>query len=149
MVQILLGGGKYTIIDPEDFPRVSGMRWRYLNGYAHNHEVGYMHRFLLGVPKGMVVDHKNQVKLDNRRANLRRCKHAENIQAAASWKHNTSGQRNVYWHKASKKWMVRFKAFGQDHYLGLYRVKKDAITVAALAARRLFGDFCNEQSYRG
>lgn len=81
------GGGKkyYALIDAEDFERVSRFRWTVtdcsrhgtLKLYARRSEWNgissrtvYLHRFIMGEPFGLVVDHENGDGLDCRRANM-------------------------------------------------------------------------------
>ena len=43
------------------------------------------------------------------------------------WKHNKSGYRNVYWHKAAKKWDVNFCINGKTTHIGMFINIEDAI----------------------
>ena len=69
-------------VDDSDYELLSKYRWNYTNGYAQgkvNGKLIGMHRFIMRTPKGMVTDHINHDTLDNRRANLRICTHAQNM----------------------------------------------------------------------
>ena len=65
-----------------------------------------------------VVDHKNNIRTDNR---------LENLQITTN-RHNASKDRNGYtsdyvgvcWHKAAKKWLCQIHHKGERIYLGLY-----------------------------
>lgn len=76
MREILIKGGSVALVDDEDFEKVAARTW-YLgrNGYAHRRMYGvthYMHHMVVGKPPaGMVTDHANRNRLDNRRCNLR------------------------------------------------------------------------------
>lgn len=87
-VRIPLGKcGLFALIDDDDAPLVSQFVWglkrhpageRYF--YAGKQKPhALMHRMIVNAPKGVVVDHINGDRLDNRKANLRLCTHTENI----------------------------------------------------------------------
>jgi hypothetical protein len=81
MKRILLENtGRYTIVDDEDYKMVMsfGKWYEKDNGYAvkktrvkgKNVNIR-MHRLVTEAPEGLVVDHINGDKLDNRQSNLR------------------------------------------------------------------------------
>lgn len=100
--------------------------------YARRHRI-HMHRFLLGAPTGMDVDHVNGNTLDNRRANLRLVTRSENAQnrAPGSFR-GQSGIPNVHWNKALGLWVARVKVNGRS----AVKYSKD-IEIAARYAREL------------
>jgi len=77
------GGNIFALIDDEDFEKVDQYTWHLSeSGYAMGNcpKMASMHRFLMQpIPKGLVVDHINHNRTDNRRVNLRVCTHAENM----------------------------------------------------------------------
>jgi shikimate kinase len=97
-VEIQLNNGFKTIIDSEDFEKVSKFRWTAMankkekscNVYARGGGVYicektgkkrdmFLHRFLLNAPKNRLVDHINGNSLDNRKSNLRLANHSQNL----------------------------------------------------------------------
>lgn len=67
-----------TIFDLEDMKRISAFRWGAGAGYVRRKNPNappsgiLLHRWLMEpVPKGLVIDHLNRDKLDNRKKNLR------------------------------------------------------------------------------
>ena len=70
-----------ALVSDEDFEWLNQFEWYWFNGYAVRFE-GLrrfaMHREIIIPNPGMVVDHKNQNRLDNRRENLRECTQSEN-----------------------------------------------------------------------
>lgn len=78
MKKLKLSTGQYAIVDDEDYEKLSISFWCLSSGgYARRGTktkgkttTHYMHRELLGYPKGC-VDHINGNKLDNRKSNLR------------------------------------------------------------------------------
>ena len=74
--------GEEFFFDEEDFEEVSGHCWLILkNGYVScglDGKTVTLHRFLMSPPQGMVIDHINHNKADNRRSNLRICTVSEN-----------------------------------------------------------------------
>jgi len=66
--------GLFAIVDAADYEWLSRYRWFLCGaGYAARHAPGktiLMHREIMQAPAGMVVDHINGNRLDNRRCNL-------------------------------------------------------------------------------
>jgi hypothetical protein len=93
-LEIHLSRGQVAVIDASDYPVVSAFRWyatpstvanRYYAAARVRTADGrpttvYMHRLIVGAPKGKEVDHLNHDTLDNRRANLRVGSHRDNMQ---------------------------------------------------------------------
>lgn len=93
MKKIKLTQGKYALVDNEDFKRLNKWHWqadkyKKLRYYAirGTERLGvrrkiYMHREILGLKYGnkFEADHINHNTLDNRRKNLRKCTHQENL----------------------------------------------------------------------
>jgi hypothetical protein len=65
-----------ALVDDADHDRVAAVRWREEHGLAvasGRRPRCTMHRFILGVPPGQTVYHRNRDTLDNRRENLLVC----------------------------------------------------------------------------
>lgn len=103
--------GEEILIDKDDLSRVQRFYWNIdSNGYvvaSVNGNQQYLHRYILNVEKGDIIDHLNQNKLDNRKKNLRVVPHRVNLL-------NNAGTC-VF--EATGGWFVRV---GQE-YLGYYR----------------------------
>lgn len=69
-------------ISKEDLDKCKNIRWQTNGQYvkeATSKHVNYLHRFIIGeIPNGLVVDHINRDKYDNRRQNLRVVTRSEN-----------------------------------------------------------------------
>lgn len=70
--------GNKTIIDTVDLHKIKPFYW-YLDsrGYFSGGKTS-LHRFITDCPKGIVVDHINHDKTDNRRSNLKLCSQKDN-----------------------------------------------------------------------
>lgn len=88
----------------------------------------FLHRFLLDAPDDMVVDHIDQNPLNNRRSNLRVVTQQINS-ANRNYpnKNNSSGKKNVRWHKQANKWQAYLRENNKFISLGLYEDINDAV----------------------
>jgi hypothetical protein len=156
MKTIELTKGKVAIVDDEDYEGLASVRWHTSNsGYAkRNNPISqreilgfceFMHRRIMGLPgkSKLEVDHINGDPLDNRKANLRICTHAENLRNQKMKKHNRSGLKGVHFHKQSGRWRSIIKVEGKSISLGLFETKDLAHQAYCDAAKRFFGEFAN------
>jgi hypothetical protein len=133
----LIGRSQSAIVDEEDLPLISGVRW-YLHtaGYAYNRRRGIlMHQLIVPCQE---IDHKNRNRLDNRRGNLRPCSHAQNLMNRPS-AGGTSRHKGVRLFKG--KWVAEITALGKREYLGYFRCEGEAAQAYNRAALRLHGEF--------
>lgn len=92
-------------------------------------------------PEGMVRDHINGNKLDNRRSNIRFILPQENAKNRSKGKNNASGQVGVSWRKNEKKWMAKITVDGKELSLGYFLSKEDAIAARKQAEIKYFGEY--------
>jgi len=102
----------------------------------------FLHRFIMGDPKGKFVDHKFGNHFDNRRENLRICEGCENSRNTKLFATNTSGYRGVT--RRGKKWEANIKCNNRLKYLGRYSTPEEASAVYEETAKKLFGEFHRE-----
>ncbi len=118
-----------AVIGERDFFTVSKYRWYIKDGYAITSIGGKrikMHHLILGKPPhGMVVDHRNRERMDNRRANLRTIMqrgNAKNMMGAGVRKHG-------------KGWEAAICHDYKQIYLGTFPTKAEA-RAAYMAAKQ-------------
>jgi len=152
---INLGNGHKAIVDIEDLPGLSKLRWfagkrgnTYYAATSENNEtLGkkiYMHHKVMGrSPAGMEIDHINGNGLDNRKENLRFCTHQQNLQARRKKNPNASSQyKGVHWSKDKKRWRTIIRRIdGKREHLGYFNSELDAAKAYDKAALEMFGEF--------
>lgn len=135
----------YAIIDLEDIDTCKLYKWHISHyGYVIGSNGGKqvkMHRLLLKVSDSKMTDHKNDIKHDNRRSNLRICSCSENNKNLKKRKSNTSGYKGVFYIKSVDKWMAQIMKDYKGIYLGLFKNKDDAAKAYNNKATELFGEF--------
>lgn len=144
MKQIKLTKGLYALVDDEVFGLLSNQNWSVSKAqsnlfYAANDKYGLMHRFIMGNPIGMEIDHINGNGLDNRKENLRICSHQQNMINRKMHKNNTSGFRGVY--LDGNRWRAQIKVMGKMLRLGSFIKKEDAAVAYINAANIYFKEF--------
>lgn len=116
------GDGKFAIVDDDIYHK-------YKNHKMHCSPRGYvifghnkvLHREIMTPPKGMVVDHKNHNKLDNRRCNLRVCTYSDN--------NKNRKCKNYFWDNTHKYWVVTMRKNGKCHSR-IYHSEEEAKKIA-------------------
>ena len=107
-----VGRGLYAEIDAEDFEKVSKFKWgHWRDGRAKYAGSGKMengkwvtismHRLIMGFPKKKVIDHRNNIGLDNRKSNLRVASYSQNCQNRRTQHLNSTGYKGV-WRNGAK-----------------------------------------------
>lgn len=89
------------------------------------------------------VDHRNGVRDDNRRDNLRAATRSQNSMNRGPARTNTSGRKGVTWNKHSKKWMASIKAGGRGKTLGHFGDLDAAAQAYQQAAVQFHGEFAH------
>jgi len=152
--RIPLTQGKFAIVDPQDYERLSKHKWqasRFPRSYYATRCVSIgngrqknipMHRDIIKIEDGFCCDHINHNGLDNRKVNLRQASRAQN-----SWnkrkqrgKHS-SKHKGVSWFKRENKWQARIQANGRKIFLGSYKNQIDAAKAYDEAAKLYYKDF--------
>lgn len=138
-----------AIVDIEDFERISRLNWYAMwnrgakQFYAANKTRGrgtiLMHRMILRCKKKEEVDHKNHDTLDNRKENLRKCKHFQNACHKRKSAINTSGFKGVSWHDG--RWRARIQINGRTIPIGRFRNAADAALAYNKKAKEIHGEF--------
>lgn len=114
----------------------------YVRGTSSDRSYIYLHRMLLGFPKGKQVDHINGNGLDNRRANLRVCSATQN---AANRQPNISksSPKGIHFEAWSKRWRAQISKDGIQYKLGRFDTMEDASRAYAKKAKELYGEFAH------
>lgn len=142
MAIIYLYGGEEALVDDDDFDELSRYKWhKHGGGYAqrlvytyiskgkYNKRSVLMHRHIMEPVDGLVVDHINRDRLDNRRGNLRVITQAQNVFNKGIQSNNKSGYRCIHWDINRRRWVVQVKILGKNSNLGRYKSIDDAIRV--------------------
>lgn len=153
MKEISITKGKVTIVDDEDFERLSKNKWFLLGRYVARNKPRsdndgkqkplMMHRFILGVEGKEVVDHIDGDPLNNRKSNLRICRQRENSRNRSVGLNSKSGYKGV--HLVSRnRWRAYITYNYQRIHIGYFKEKRDAIIAYNKAAKKYFGSFAKE-----
>ncbi len=145
---IPLTQGKFTIVDGEDYERLSKYKWHVINAprtsYAGRHVKGRvvrMHRQILNGPGHLFVDHRDNNGLNNRRSNLRPCTNTENTRNRRGVRNTSSRYKGVYWSKYHNKFKACINADGKRYHLGHFKSEIAAAKAYDKKAIELFGEF--------
>lgn len=145
-----LSSGEFFIFDLDDYEKIKDVTWvKGTKGYIVGKTKGdrksiRVHRIIMNCPKGMVVDHINHNKLDNRKSNLRICTVGQNNLNKCPYS-NRSEKTGVSWYR--NKWRVSITINKQDIYLGRYDKYEDAVQVRLDAEQKYFGEFAYTNNY--
>lgn len=147
MKYITLSQDRQTIVDDEDYEELSKYKWHTANGYVVRHVSSkpdireYMHRAVNKTPVGLVTDHINGDKLDNRRSNLRAATVSQN--GANTLKRRSYGNfsKGVSLHRKTGLWRARLQVKGKPVMCKYFKTPEEARVAYQQAAKKLFGEF--------
>ena len=149
MKQLELTKGFQTIIDDDDFDKVSQYKW-YVNSDGYAVRNGYLnkkrvtvrlHRFIMNAGPDQLIDHVNKNRLDNRKSNLRFASKSENAINSKLSNRNSTGYSGVSRVKNSSKYRARIRVNSKEIYLGLFSTVQEASEAYNEAAKQYFGKF--------
>jgi dephospho-CoA kinase len=139
-----------ALVDRVDAGRVSEYQWRLdiSHGYVYtstkredgSHEKIYLHRFIMNPPKGLVVDHRNRVKTDNRRSNLQVVTQQVNAMYQKRKPHKASGYIGVRPSNKGSKWRSSIMTGRREISIGRFNNRHDAALAYNEKATELLGD---------
>lgn len=131
--KVLLSKGAFALVDSEDYEYLTQWRWHlHIGGYAvrkdgrvsNRDKTIYMHKEINKTPDGMVTDHINRNRLDNRRENLRTVSYSGNGLNKTCKYLSQSGYRHVYFVKKRannpKPYEAKIKRGGITKTLGYF-----------------------------
>ena len=136
-VPIFTGDGLFTawaLIDEQDAFIVFKRRWHLSDGgYPESGRNLLMHKLIMRgrTGHGLVVDHINRDKLDNRRCNLRAVtpkQNARNLSGRSEWRGRPASSpfRGVSWSPTKNKWRAHARTAGKQIHLGYFKDEASA-----------------------
>lgn len=134
----------WFIVDDEDYADLCRYRWVMLDGYAkanHGHRQR-MHRYIMSKRRcldGLVIDHADGNRTDNRKANLRVATRSENRANTGKYRNNQSGYKGV--RKYGQYWYAEIKKDGQYEWIGSFATPQAAAFAYDQRAIFLYGEF--------
>ena len=153
--EIIIKSGDIILVDDDEFKWLSKGNWS-LNQHGYvignvklpngKRVSGSLHRILMNPPKGMEIDHKNNIKLDNRKDNLRICTKQENmrnrkIQSKYAKKKTSSKYKGVTWKKATLSWCVQISYDNENKHVGLFSNEDAAANAYNYYAKKFYKEF--------
>ena len=141
---------KEFIFDLLYFEKVKQYDWISNCGYIQAKSNGVrLHNLIMDFePKigiDLEVDHINRIPTDNRKENLRVCRHKENIRNVGIRKNNKSGVTGVHFDISKNKWVAHIKYNYKDITLKSSKNKDDCIIARLRAEKLYFGEFAPQK----
>lgn len=149
----------YTIIDNEDYHRISKYNWNVNNDHNKNRFYAQtsikidnkyycfpIHRMILNLDKNdkIMVDHIDHDGLNNQKSNLRVCTNQQN-QANQNIKNENKSSiyKGVYKYGKYNRWISGIKFNNKRIHLGYFISEIEAAKAYDKKARELFGEFAH------
>ena len=148
---IPLTKGYFAICDNKDFKYLSQFKWS-IDGSGYPQRMiktdkGWrpirMHRDLLKLKPSELADHRNGVKTDHRRRNIKKCSRLENNRNVGLRKNNKTGYKGVHFNKERNVYQSYINVNRKHIYLGAFNCQINAAEAYNTAAIRYHGEFAN------
>jgi len=160
---IELSKGYKTIVDAEDYAKLSGYKWhaspqgRYIYAASTTKIDGKrknvrMHRVIMGVTdRKIYVDHINHDTLDNRKCNLRPCTPQQNVMNGSikPKRNGTIKYKGIFEQKKNKRWVATIMVESKVIWLGAFDTQKEAALAYDIAALEHHGEFARTNKILG
>lgn len=136
---------RVALVDDEDFERLSKYNWT----YSHSHgraRCGNSDMSHIVLQTEHMIDHKDGVKLNCQKSNLRLCTQTQNCHNRRKTKHKTSSKYKGVSPHFCKGWQAIIgyqNIFGQSikEHLGTFSVEEEAAKAYDQAARLYHSEF--------
>lgn len=143
-VEIITKKGQKILVDKEDFDKIKKWSWCVSpQGYAVaniNHKVTKINWVLFPKAKGLVQDHINGNKLDNRKSNLRSCTQHQNSMNCGLYKNSTTGFVGVCKLK-NGKYFARIMFNRKEIRIGTFSTLEEAVMERKKAEEKFYGEY--------
>ncbi len=144
-----LGGGRFALCSLEDVENLKQYRWvlsasvrggQLREGYASAYSPILrkrilMHKLIMGSSPGQVIDHVNNITLDNRRSNLRFVGNDFNIFRTPKWGDDVG----VSFDKSRSRWEAYISKGDRKVHIGRFKTKQEAIEARKRGEIERFG----------
>lgn len=139
-----------AIIDAVDVPLIAGRNWgwssRYVRtvvylGKGKRDKQVFLHRHITGALPDEDVDHIDGDGLNNRRANLRRCTHAQNGANRPAPSSNKSGYKGVSFCRQTGRYRAILGVDGKKFRAGRFDTAEEAARAYDALAKEKLGAF--------
>ena len=151
MKEIKLTQGKITLVDDEDYIYLNQWKWC-VQKNRHTYYVIRsqrfpirktirMHRLILKVKKGEMIDHKDRNGLNNQKNNLRYCTNSENQRNKINIGKSKYRGVSIRNDRGHKRITARITIKGKNHFIGNYKTEEEAALAFNRAAKIYYGDF--------
>ena len=152
MKTIQLSRGYTAQIDDDDFERVNKQKWyaQVVKQYvyaAHRFSrdgggIVYLHKFILGLPNSVFVDHQDHNTLNCQKYNLRPCNNRQN-----QWNGVKPQKRSEHCSQYKgvtherERWVARIREHDKKKHIGSFNTEWEAAEAYNRAATKIHGDF--------
>ncbi len=136
----------HVMVDDEDYSVAVNIRW-YLSTHGYpmaviNKRSVYLHRLVMGSPRGIKVDHKNGNLLDARKSELRTATSGENSRNRVRLqRNNKSGVHGVSWNRRRSQWLASLEVDYRSIFLGWHTTIEAASAARRAAELKYYGSF--------
>jgi len=150
MKKIELTNGGFTLIDDEDYEKVSLYKWRRDSlanhvvrtfGPKNKRRLIRLHRYVMNAISGQIIDHIDGNVLNNQKTNLRIANKSTNGMNRNKQCNNKSGYKGVCFHKPANKWVAQLVVNGIKVLNSFHTTKEDAARAYNEAAIKYHGEF--------